>query len=31
MESIHMMAKRLRGEGVTKEDARQIIKTAFAD
>ena len=30
-ESINMMAKRLRKQGVSKEDARQIIKTAFAD
>lgn len=30
-ESIHMMAKRLRNQGVSKADARQIIRTAFAD
>ena len=30
-ESIHMMAKRLRNQGVSKSDARQIIRTAFAD
>ena len=30
-ESIHMMAKRLWHEGITKEEARQKIKVAFAD
>lgn len=30
-ESIHMMSKRLWQQGVPKEDARSIIKTAFAD
>ena len=31
-ESIHMMAKRLRNQGnVTKAEARQIIKAAFAE
>ncbi len=30
-ESIHMMAKRLRNQGVSKADARQIIRTAFVD
>ena len=30
-ESIHMMAKRLWHEGVSKEEARQRIKAAFAD
>ena len=30
-ESIHMMAKRLWHEGISKEEARQKIKAAFAD
>ncbi len=31
LESIHMMAKRLRNEGQTKAIARQMIKAAFQD
>ena len=31
LESIQMMAKRLKNEGVSKERARQMIKQAFAE
>ncbi len=31
LESINMMAKRLRNQGMKKEEARQILKSAFAE
>ena len=31
LESIQMMAKRLKNEGISKEIARQMLKAAFAE